>query len=390
MFKSAWLLSGISAFGLLAGTAMAQDAKPMPSPAPAPAMSSPVVIGGCNSSCCTSGCTTGCFDNSCGCENSCGQGHILADVEFMILSPFWNNNLAMVVRNDPGGEDPVTDVKDFGQPDQFVPVIHLGYVNADGFGGRVGWWGFATSKTETLTGSGDQGSDGGIFSASPLGLEAAKPGNISGNFTAAYRLSMDVWDLEAVKTFESGNFSGLISGGFRYAHIGMDYDAAESFGEDGSRNGTPHHFLISGNDFNGAGLTSALEGRWGRTLYLAGTLRGSLLFGAGSQHATTGSTFFPTEIPIDDSQSNYNEVVPVLEAQLGIGIKGNQNRAIVPFFEVGVDMQAWFNAGNPSRSSVSVNSNNTDPNFGTGFAGSSSPDSTLGLFGIYIRGGLTY
>jgi hypothetical protein len=406
-FRNAWMWSGLGAFGLLAGTATAQDAKPMPAPGLAPAVSGATVIMGSYESGCS---TTGCF-NSCDIGCDCGHGHPLVDVSFLILSPYWNNDPAMFVVKAPPpvdrgpqvavakSSDPVVDVKDFGRPEQFVPRIYLGYVNADGWGGRIGWWGFATGKTE-FVGVDDLNVENGgqARSASPLGLSVAGGeglGHPDGGLVAQEELRMDVWDFEAIKTFESGNLSLLVSGGIRYAHVGMNYNAAELFSSatfPGAAPGTPHFFLLSGHNFNGAGLTSSVEARYGRTLYVAGTLRGSLLYGPGSQHATLAEKHLLDGIQVfDDVQSNDNELVPVIEGQLGIGIKGSESRAIVPFFEIGVNLQGWFNLGNPSQSTVAVLPGGFLPNpTPPSFTGSATGDQTLGLFGFYIRGGLTY
>jgi hypothetical protein len=394
MFKSAWLLSGISAFGVLAGSAMAQEAKPMPAPAPAPAAATaPVIIGGCNSGCCTSGCSTGCFD-SCGCENDCAHGHILADISFMVISPFWKSNPAMyVTETNPVTGTNVINEKEFGRPEQEATKVELGYITAGGWGLRIDWWGFATGKGESLTSPDPAGNALAFGSATPLGLFVDKPSfGSGGTFAALYKLEMDIWDFEAIRSYESGNSAMLTSLGIRSAHIGMGYSAVDFFGPSGGAlAGTPHNFLVSGTDINAWGLTGSVQARTGNRLYATGTFRGSLLYGTGGQHAANAHVSFGgTQSTINDVQDNFNTLIPALELEAGIGVKGDESRRLVPFLEIGVNLQGWWNVGNPSRSTVGLSPTG---GFGTSppsFIGATGADETLGLLGFYIKGGLTF
>lgn len=353
MKKSSWMLSAV-ALGGFAAQGLAQEAKPMPAPAAPAVTSAPIVL---SSDCCNS-------CNSC-CDDGCGRGgSILADVSFMILKPYWKTNPAMTVATTNAAGVDVEEQIDFGDAKQFVPRIALGYVGGNGIGARLGWWGFATSQAvNTPNADGDLS----IFSAAPLDADLL---DIIGGTGAFYALRMDVWDLEAVRTFGSGSAQGLVSAGIRYAHVSMDYNAVNLRGL-GPNTGLPAEVLVSGHNFNGAGPTLGFQGRYGETLYGAGALRGSLLFGEGKQNVAIvdGGFIDPTLELVDVRTSTYDAIIPVVEMELGVGVRRNAF-----FAEAGFNAQAWIDAGNPSRSA----------------GDNGSYDSTLGLFGFYLKAGLTY
>ncbi len=385
MNKLAMLLSGIGAFGLLAGSAMAQDAKPMPAPAPAPAATTaPVMIGGCDSGCCSSPCTTGCF-NSC-CDNSCEKGGgLIASFGFWILTPRWSNNPAGYLDND-SFSSPHTEV-DFGFNNQFVPRIDLGYIGSGGLGARIGWWGFSTSSAKTILPNANQTD---LTPADPLAIITTGDGeatfNSNGALLAQAKLHMDVWTFEAVDQIETGKWDVLLSGGVRYAHVSQQYNAVVTDADGFAA------AILSGHNFNGAGPTFGIEGRrhiGNSGLYLYGNGRLSVLFGETNAVAVTGFGTGATPadavaaITLDSVSSTTQErtVIPVGELEIGIGFQRAMSRATL-FFEMGFVGQVWWGAGNSSQSNYDTTLASDDGN------GGRQMSDNLGLIGFSMKAGL--
>lgn len=378
------MLFGISAFGLLAGTAMAQDAKPMPAAPPAPAATtSPVIIGCCDSGSCTSGPTTGSFNTAC--DESCEKGSgIIASFGFWILTPRWSNNPAGYV--DVSDFDSPSREVDFGYNAHFVPRIDLGYNFSGGLGARVGWWGFADSNTKTISPNANQIY---VTPADPMGIiPAMYAGGFenpvyfnTGTLIAQSELEMDVWDFEVTDQIRAGKWDILLSGGLRYAHVAQHYDAlvGEPDGEPG------FGAIISSHNFNGAGPTFGIEGRRSIAntgLYFYGTGRLSVLFGETQDQAFGGIGATPGTIALtgDSATTQERTILPVGELELGIGYQRAMSRATL-FAELGFVGQVWWGAGNSSNSSY-------DATLTAGGYGSSSiKNDNLGLIGFSCKAG---
>lgn len=313
--------------------------------------------------------------NPCGncCQQDCNRGIFLADFGFLILKPYWKTNPALfinVIDEETPAENGVQ--KDFTDATQFVPRLSFGYLNDHGFGGRIGWWGFATSQTNFI---GTEDGAVAIASAGPLGLLVGTTEESVG-MSAAMALRLDVWDVELVQLFEGQCWNALLSGGLRYAHMSQDYHAVD-FNEEG-----PGNFLVSGHNFTGGGPTLALTLRryFSRALYVAGSARGSLLFGQGEQSAAQ-AVLVDDEVVIEEGYASYDMILPIGEIELGGGWSRTMGPGVA-FVEAGLAAQAWVEAGNSSRS------DNPDV-LGPIFGGTTS-DPTLGLFGFYLKAGLTY
>ena len=155
---------------------------------------------------------------------------------------------------------------------EVAPLVWLGYINEDGFGGRVRWWTFreGTSQaastppfagaiyigTETeeapahpvIAVTGNQVT---ISSAAPLGLQAF--GNTVGiqhgaeatTLAVTTELYLQVGDIEAVQGFRFGGFNFLFAGGVRVATINQAYDAYDKDSLSPSRS------LLSSYNFTG-------------------------------------------------------------------------------------------------------------------------------------------
>jgi len=322
--------------------------------------------------------------------NDSGRGGIIADVGFMILSPRFKDNPAYfgaIGISDDGFTPTVTTQKDFDFDCQFVPQLYLGYIGGSGLGIRVGWWGFALSATETTSvdGSGTQ-----LFvAANPLQLQEVTGQTLGAlnqpkSLITVAKLRMNVWDFEAVQSFGSGSWSGLGSLGIRYAHISQDYNA-ENFLEGGEANVA----IFSGHNLNGAGPTLSLEARreiGGSNLYLYSKTRGSVLFGSTKQFgsiALFNGGFGPGPGHLLDADHASDAVIPVGELELGGGFQRETGLGVL-FLQAGLVGQAWGSVGNSSQSAGS-------PSFAIDNENSSiNRESTLGLIGFSLRGGVSY
>lgn len=301
-----------------------------------------------------------------------GQGgQFTANVGFMLLVPKWGNNPAFASATL-GGPVLHSQQNDFDDGAQVAPRIYLGFVNGDGLGFRVGWWGF---------GIGDgQASIAGTpaVSAAPLGLQADTLGAGSARTLATgSHLQLNVWDFEATENFQYGAWSLLGTAGLRYAHLGEGY-LASVYGAGGAN----LQNLTSGHNFNGIGPTVSFGGKrhLGNTpLYFYGTTRGSMLFGGSNASATLAGP--DVTVPAASSAS-LDSIVPVAEIELGFGYYRSILQGARAFAEAGVIAQSWFNAGNPSGSFVPP---------GTPFNSTFAPTSgTLGLIGLSVRCGVNF
>ncbi|OAI46723.1 hypothetical protein AYO44_10790 [Planctomycetaceae bacterium SCGC AG-212-F19] len=373
MRKTSWILAALTACGLLHGAALAQEAKPMPAPAAAPVMTAPVIIGG---GCCDSGC----------CDTCCSRGGPIFDIGFMILTPKWKDDPAIFFGDQTNTPETFRQ-QDFSFHNQFVPQIALGYMGQGGLGVRIGWWGFAVGARESATLTNETGNTT-FYAASPLQIQELSGQRVGMRnadktlFTEAH-LRMDVWDFEAVQSLGSGVWSGLLSGGIRYAHVSQTYNALTVFPDS-----TLNAAILSGHNFNGAGPTLSLEARRGigeTGLYLYGKTRGSLLFGTAKQAGSIIS--FNTDNAAGDlldASTRSNSFVPEGELELGIGFQRQIRRGGLMFLQVGVVAQAWGNIGNASESAGSP-----DETFNNEQS-SINRESTLGLIGVTAKAGLNW
>jgi hypothetical protein len=297
------------------------------------------------------------------------QGHstfVAGDVGFGFVRPYIKNDPAFFVST--GGNPSIARQMEFNPGTQFLPEVSLSVVGPEDWGGRIRWWGFATSATEGVTGNAR------TVTAAPLGLGfvSTSPADV---LTASTKLGMDVADFEATHDFHGCNWAIQVAGGFRYAHIDQRYNV-------GDLSGGTTSMLISGQNFNGFGPTLFARGRWqvaGTKFYLFGAGRGSLLYGKAQQDA-----WLDQPAGIVNAAISSRMVMPVGEMEMGMGYR-RVWRGTDLFFEMGLDYQNWFEAGSASRSTIEPNS----PAGATGVV-SSTADYNLGLMALTFRLGLNY
>jgi hypothetical protein len=332
------------------------------------------LCGGCRDLChscreCCDRCGEHCRDlwGEC-CNWGAREPIVVANVDLDFLKPYWKTNPAFVV-GTMAGPVPTVHVTDFDYSMQVVPQFTLGVMGHDEIGVRFGWWGFAAQSSDfTSVGAGAIAT-----SAAPLGILV--PAVATQGLAASSKFRFDVWDFEAFEIFHPCNLSLLVSGGVRYAHISQNYNA---FAVDAA--GLQLESVLSGHNFNGAGPTVSVTGKHGlgeSNFYIYGNARGSVLFGQGKQTASC----LLAGIDFADVNNSWNDVLPELEFEVGLGWYRALGQARV-FAQAGLVGQAWFEAGNSSRSDLS----GVLGSFSVG----SQTDGTLGLLGLSVRVGVNY
>jgi hypothetical protein len=363
--------------GCVAASAMAQDkATPMP---PAPSVSTaPVIIG------------SGCCDTGCGGCNQCGSSwHPTFDVGFYILQPVWSSNPAAITEPGGSGARPVqAEIVNFDPNAQFVPKFSLGVVNDCGLGFRTTFWQFALSNTLSISGV------AGTVAATPTPVGISFPfvpsvGVGTNPLITTSKLRMVVWDFEATQDFKACQWDVQVSGGIRYAHISQDYSAVQ-FETDGD-----FSFLNSGHNFNGAGPTASIEfarklGKSGVALYANG--RGSVLIGHMKQSVQSGFVGGGGLAPpsLDASGIDHADmVIPVGELEVGVRWTRDVGCSRL-FLKAGLVGQAWFGAGNSTRSGVGT-TNEGEALVDLSLSGNTpQKNDNLYLWGLNMSAGIRY
>jgi hypothetical protein len=357
-------LLGFLALGLSAGLATAQvPAGGLPAVPPAaalvPALPPPVV-----------------GDADGGDADGAGPGRagLLAGAGLYLLQPYFDNNPAYALQTTvgrsggaipPGSPGTRIDTRvDVSNHMEAAPLVWLGYLGDNGLGGRVRWWYFRQGTSQSATAP--AGADNLLFSAAPLSLSIINAGSL----VVQSKLELQVFDVEGLYDLRPGCWDLLFGAGVRIARVSQEYNASTG---DGTNR------LFSGQAFQGAGPTLALEAR--RPFGLSGlalytTARGSAVFGGAHQTAT---------LP-DRNQAAQDHRDPGLaigELELGLEYGVPVGRSWL-FGQVGLVGQEWVGVGGASRSSVNVLP-------GGGFVGASyTADGNLAFLGLLVRLGLNY
>lgn len=409
-------LLGLLAVGLPAGLAAAQrpdDTHPLPLPPSAgPALAAPQEFAPAEMSI------------PCGGAAPSERSGAIGGVGLYLLQPYFQNNLAYTVflqqqvtrppfNPDRPNTQTLAEIADRVSVHSHLavaPLVWLGYVNDDGFGGRARWWGFREGTSQTLNlppFAGDvfigntttppthpviavSGTQATIASAAPLGLMAfgdtvgVQHGAEATSFNVTTELSVQVGDLEVVQGFPAAGGKFLVAGGLRLARIDQTYNAFDA------QSGGPAELrsLRSSYNFAGVGPTLALEARRplgdsGLSLY--GMARGSVVFGSAQQNAL----FFGQELRNDDPNPQFaaehrSRALPIAELETGVEY-GRCVGSSWLFGEVALVGQEWFGAGSASRSANATVATTLRPALG-----GAALDSNIAFLGLSIRMGLEY
>lgn len=295
-------------------------------------------------------------------------------VGFYFIRPQWNSNTSYGRFTVDAAGNAANTQQSFNYDFTFSPKVWAGVVNKQGLGVRAKYWHFDQGMSQSTSSVGD------IFTASPLGINLPSLGAAGAptvmNFDS--QLKLYAVDFDFTKDIPIGNLTLLYWGGFRYAHIAQNYSVVETGG--GAVN-----TLTSGQNRNGFGPTVGLEDRYkvGDTgLSLYGNFRGSVLCGNGKQNVTRVAPGLAGNLTASESLNN---LLPIAELEVGSEYAFDVGRARM-FVNVALVCQAWFGAGNSSRSSGSA-----PPALFPALPDTSAiNDGNLGLYGLTVNSGVNF
>jgi hypothetical protein len=294
------------------------------------------------------GSTLGCGD---GCCNPTGYWTISGGIYYM--RPFIGSNPAIFTSSGIGTPLIINHQADFSQRFNVAPTANLGYTFGNGWGIRGHWDQFSSNGSS----SANVPAGGSIFPASGNPI-VGTPGPASALASSNVRLS--VFDLESTYTSTWGQWSYLVGGGLRYAAIKQSYEL------DVTPTGGALNFFTAEHNFSGLGPTAAFEARRQigcSCISVYGTVRGSLLFGWGSQNSVSGINGAETIAGGGSSAS----VIPIGEGEVGIEASHSWGRFRV-FVQFGVVGQVWWGVGNASTG-LDLSTGGTSSNNNIGFVG---------------------
>lgn len=296
---------------------------------------------------------------SCGscCDCTCGAYFVYENV---IVKPHFTRDSAYTIV-DPNGIDGYEE-HSFNWDYGYSGRIELGYLpTCDCIGVRARYWRFDdNTRLNAFDPNGDIhagfGEDG-----VQIGLDRVT----SATFTRS--LEMDVVDLEVAVR----NCNWIYSGGIRYANMEQTYN--------GFDNNNANDLFFSGHDFEGLGLTTAIEASYGfgNNWSVFAKTRGSLLYG--------GTEFFALD-PIDRElfrQRNDNDIIASAELQVGLDWRTCLCSGQIVFATIACETQYWINAGTGSSTS---NAPFDELNYQNGHA----QDADLGFVGLNIGLGMIF
>jgi hypothetical protein len=305
-----------------------------------------------------------------------------------VLKPYFESNTAFITTSGVGTTSPSRTESDFNWDYTASPAVFLGIVAPGGFGVRARYFSFDESSSNlhtTLTAAGaTQGfidpAPGLTFPAAAFGAPGIllAGGNGQDQLYFSSRLRIQTIDLEAMQQWRFGGYDLLLSGGGRYLELSQSYQATltnSAVFPDGNT-ATELQSLAAGHNFQGGGVTLAIEGRrrFGESgLSLFANARGSLLVGTSHESSSLLESVrdpfgeaggSQTVSPTTDAHRDH--VLPVAEIELGLEYSLRVG-SLEPFFRAAAVNQTYFDAGNASRL-----------------------DGNLGLFGVAFTLGVRY
>jgi Legionella pneumophila major outer membrane protein precursor len=246
---------------------------------------------------------------------------------------------------------------DFSYPAHLAPRIFVGYTSDCGLGVRIGWWQYNQSSSAAAqlvpTSPGTPLFLSG-FGLGTISNAALAPGQ-KDTYAFGNNVFIDVWDFDVTQRLISANQWDVTGGaGIRYTFLSQSTDAAHVV------TGLPAGSAINGavhtrSFFNVAGPDVLLEGRrhlgnGGFALY--GNARGGVLFGTSRTATSASATAIPAPffgVPtttINSVTDHNNNLMPFMEAELGVEWMGGGSGRFQPFGKLGIVGQSWFGADN--------------------------------------------
>lgn len=345
-------------------------------------------------------------------DGDCGRCGFIGGAGLYVIQPYFENNPGynFIVQGAKPEVQKVDRVNITHHLD-VAPLVWLGYIDDDGFGGRVRYWHFRQGVEQALrlppfVGTYDikfvpkpppghyepvvtSGTLYTLSSAAPLGLQAfgdtlsLMHGPEATTFVIDSNLNVQVLDLECIRDFRAAGWNFLVAGGLRLGWIDQTYNVYDA------QSTSPRELrtLSSSYQFQGVGPVVALEARLplGQSSFcFYGSTRASVLFGSADQQAAFGGQELRNDDPNPQFASDHRtRSLWIAELELGLEYRQTVGRTLL-FGQLGLVAQDWFNAGNASHS-TNFTYINSPPTIGGATA-----DSDIAFFGFACRLGVGY
>jgi hypothetical protein len=321
------------------------------------------------------------IDEQDGCDECCADAPagLLGGVGLYLVKPYFASNIAYTTMRDVGargepGFRRADDRTDIDHSFEVTPLVWLGYLDDNGWGGRARYWCIQQGTEQAAEGSAPStgGTGSAVFSAAPLGLQVQAFANEQLIVTS--KLDLQLLDLEAVRNFRAAGCDFLVCGGVRLARIKQTYNAF--LGTEGKAIDS----VQSEHKFEGAGPVLASEVRYAlgdSAFALVGKARGAMLFGDARQNAFLES---------QHSSGSDTREKGMLVGEVDLGVEyGWEIGGAYCFGQVALVGQNWFGAGGASRATPEV-----VPGGGFDARGSFVQDSDIAFLGVAFLLGMNY
>jgi hypothetical protein len=318
--------------------------------------------------------------------DECRDSGVIAGVEWHILRPVINDNIAFI-RSSATGLVATNVQENFQYPFSSDPSIWLGYRTEGGLGFSVTWFHMdhsardentslaATTGAPTNTVTIPFGPGGSI----PVSSATLTPGTTA-NFVFKNDIKMDIWDLDVTQKAELGRIGVTAGAGIRCLHIAQDYSASAA--------GTVNVGFVAvvptaanaretlSTSYNGGGPTLLLNGirRFGDSgVALYCNTRGGVVFGPKRDNwffrSNNGVIGFFTA---DQETSDNEATIGFAEIELGVQW-GRTMGAVSPFVRIGFEGREYWGAGTA-----------------LGIFNGTTNSGTVGAYGLALSAGVGY
>jgi len=306
----------------------------------------------------------GCSDGSCGGNNyftSLGP-RWSAGVEFTMLKPHFENNVASTTLNSDGDTFETFSDTEFTYDRELAPRVWIEAVGPDSLGFRAIYWQFdhpAATSTSTPPANGFGRISHPDFGEIDLSTTVPNSQFIANTDLNAYSV-----DLEVTKAMNWGNYGLLTAFGLRYAEVEQRYVAQLRSAADVLQ-GT----INFSHQIEGIGPTIAIRTQRPFTTQMAifGQARGSLLFGDGQSTLTAIEDQDLDDQLTTNRTTIRNDLLPIGEMQVGLQWSPECTGVFFPYVHLALEGQIWSGVGNAS-----------------------TEDGNLGFFGFNIAVGVDF
>ena len=307
-----------------------------------------------------SGCADGlCGDPLCG---SCGGSRISAGVEFTIVKPHFENNVAFTTLESDGATFENTTTTEFDYNNELAPRVWLEFLQMGTLGLRASYWQFDNAAALASGSPPDNGF--GRITPPDFGdvdLSTTVPGS---TYTASTDLNAYTIDIEGTKSFDCGLWGWMASAGLRFAEVDQSYNSTLVNAAGDNQGSIDFHHRIQG---IGPTVSVRTQRPFTSQLSLFGFARGALLFGDAE---STLEAVEDQDLDTSFSTQTFTErddLLPIAEMQVGFQWTPPTCGAWCPYVHLAMEGQLWNGAGNAS-----------------------SEESNLGFYGLNVALGMDW